>query len=286
MISFNIDSFPSSVLYIKGQELTKDIFTEGEYENLEKFANILEDISKEVVNPLSIINISSDERGSVNAVYGPVFGLSVSGEKTLSLYCNKKEYPVDFTEDKGCFLGTHQITSLVGKEITFTNKEEQEIKLLTCNGLIDKYQIPFAMNKQNPFSINDQVLFLSSFMSGRGESYQKFLDYIAIPSMGGNKIKAKDLKVGVYVVTDSEERNDKYGRGYNLTLKNIKTKEQHEVFSCSYFKTKFPVYKAASLRKSTPLYLLVDKPKTINAKLSFNGSFSFDPADYLDTVNM
>ncbi len=282
MIYFNLDSFPSVVLLRKGEPLTKELFTEGEYQNLANFTTILSSVSEKPVDPLTIINVVFDSRGEVTTVYGPQVGLT--DDNQLALYCNKVPYPFTFVKGKELLFADIKINPLIGREIVTTNKDDKQVKIVLCNVMISNYSIPISMNKENPFSINEQVFLMSAFLSGDFDSYEKVKSYFSVPSMGGNRIKPNQLAQGVYVITSSEEKDDKFGKAYNLTLKNLHTKEVIEVFSCSYFKSKFPIYRAGSLKSNTPLYLLVEEPKIVLGKPSFNGSFSLDPSNFINSM--
>ena len=281
MIQFNLDSFPSVVLLSKGETLTKDHLTEGEYLNLENFKKLLQTVDGSLdIDPCELIKVAFDSRGSVTAVYGAVIGLNEEKNGFL-LYSNKEQYPLSFTEGSGVLFGEKKVVPLIGREIEVLNSEKERVKIIQCHGMIDNFQFPFSLNKDNPFTSNDQVLFLSGFMSGDKTCYESFINYADIPNTGGDRTKPHEIEPGVYLVTGSNERKDKFGMAYELDLKNLKDKKEVKTWNCSYFKSKFPIYNVAAIRKQQPLYLIVEKPTKVNGKDSFNGSFTLDPQPYL-----
>lgn len=290
-VQFNLESFPSVVLVEKKEKLTKEHLTEGEYKNLEDFVNIIQpdpqlNPDEELIDPLSIINIAYDKRGSVSGVYGPSIAKN-EDENGLIVYCNKIKYTIDFIKDEGVFFNKNKIMPiLAGKEYEKENSKKKKVKIQPCNGLIDKFQLNISIDVENPFSQNDQIIFMSSFMMGDEDNFNKFIKCVDFPKTGGGRIRPNMLDTGIYLVESHEITTDNFGESVNLDLKSLIDGSEVKTFSCDYFKKKFIVYNAGAIRTERKLYLIVDEPKTNAGKESFNGSFTFNPQEYLDKVKV
>jgi hypothetical protein len=290
-VQFNLESFPSVVLVEKKEKLTKEHLTEGEYQILKDFVNIIQsdpqlNPDEELIDPLSIINIVYDKRGSVLGVYGPSIGKNEE-ENGLIVYCNKIKYPIDFVESEGVFFNKHKIMPiLAGKEYEKENSKKKKIKIQPCNGLIDKFQLNISIDVENPFSQNDQIIFMSSFMMGDEDNFKKFVKCVDFPKTGGGRVRPNLLEPGIYLVQSHEVTQDNYGTAVNLDLLSLIDNTEIKTFSCSYFKEKFLVFNAGAIRTERKLYLIVDETTITGGKASFNGSFTFNPQEYLDKVKV
>jgi hypothetical protein len=281
-IQFNLQSFPSLVMLSKNDELTKECFSEGEYKILEDFAEILQTLTEDKVDPLTLINVYFDERQSVSSVYGANIAKSEI-TKELVVVCNKIEYPTVFKEGEGLFFGGIKIMPLLsGKEYEKENSEKVKVKIQPCAGLINNYQLNIQIDVDNPFTQNDQISLMSGFMMGNKSNFEDFLNCVSFPKSGGNRIRPNSIPAGVYLIEGYEISKDKFGEAYHLEITSLLNKEKFSTFSCSYFKEKFLIYQAASVKSDKKLYLIVDKAKEIGGNKSFNGSFSFNPQQYLD----
>jgi hypothetical protein len=284
-IKFDIQSFPSLVILEKSETLTKDRFSEGEYEILTKFVSILQPIldnGEESIDPLSLINIVFDERGSVTAIYGPSIGKNETSDG-LIVQAGKVQYPIEFRKDEGVFFnGIKIMPILTGKEYERNNSEKKKVKIQPCAGLIDSYQLNISIDIDNPFTQNEQISFMSGFMMGEENHFESFLHHVSFPKLGGGKIRPNAIDKGVYLITGFDLDKDKFGESVNLNLKSLLNGEEVKTFSCSYFKEKFIIFNSAAIKSDRKLYLIVDEPKDNAGKSSFNGSFSFNPQPYLD----